>query len=166
MEIMNDTKNTTLPIDDKSELVLAVPKSKTKRHSPGEFDESYIKAYLDAPQLGKSAAYRLATGDNGPCYRQRANTLHLRLQREINERLKDKVLGSIGYGLNVLFDLAENSKSENIRAAVASKLVDFGLKFTPPDSMKERPIKTREELEADITATQERIKLARRGVVT
>ncbi len=162
---MNTTQSSKSIVPTNAELLLAEPDKKTKRHSPYEFDEPYIQMFVNSPHLSKAETYRTVTGDNSPHHRQRAFDLHRRLQHEIDSRLRDKALSAASYGLNVLFELAENSKSENIRAAVAGKLLDFGLKFSPPDQMKNKSLKSREELETDIKLTQERIRKAREGTV-
>jgi len=146
-----------------AELIIADGPQKPRRRSALALDDKYIKAFCDLPQKGKAAAYRKASGDSGPYHRQRANDMHRRLQSEIDERLRDMALGSANYGLNVLYDLTENSKDEKLRAACASKLLDFGLRFAPPDKLKERPVRSREELLLNIEATKARIELLESG---
>ncbi|VAW59848.1 hypothetical protein MNBD_GAMMA08-815 [hydrothermal vent metagenome] len=155
--------NTTKKTDDVTELVkvggelLPMPPKEKTRRSPCEIDQLYIQAYLNAPHRGKASAFRTATGDMSPYARQRGSELHARLAPEINEILKEKMLGITSFGLDTLIHLAENSDNDAVRGSAATQLLNAGLKICPANLEATKP-KTREQLHKEITAVKERLK--------
>lgn len=151
-----DEQDTTELTNVNGELLPIVPALKNIRAQPCEYDEKYISAYIENPHLGKSAAYKKATGDTTSYSRQRAYVLHQRLAKQIDERLKERVLGCIGFGMNTLFELAQNSESDSVRAGCASKLVELGMRVQPPE-MQKPETRSREQILLEIEQTKQRI---------
>jgi len=145
---MSTTHPTELIQVDK-ELLPVEPNAKEKRISPFQNDDAYINEYVRNPHLGKANAYRIATGDSTSYNRQRAHVMHARLLTQINEALKTRILGVVGFATNRLFYLAEHAESENVQAACASKLLEFGMKFSPQEINAEEN-RTREQIKKDI----------------
>lgn len=154
--------NTTLQQEDSTELMpfdgelLIDDTPKKKRASPYQYDEAYIEAFIAAPHLGKTNAMRVAVPNVTSHIRKRAHELHARLEPQINELLRQKVLSCTHFGMNVLFDLASNSDSDSVKAACAGRLVELGLKMAPPTPQK-LETRTREQIIAEIKATQKRV---------
>lgn len=155
--------NTTKPIDSTAELmkidgelIRAEPEVKKSRAKPYAYDELYIAEYVKNPHLGKTHAYKIATGNTTSYQKQRAFETHQRLASEIDVRLKERVLGCIGFGMDTLFELASNSSSDNVRAACASKLIELGLKVSPPD-IKNSESRSREQIISEIQKTRQRL---------
>lgn len=138
------------------ELLPVETKPRKQHASPCENDEAYILAYIENPHLGKAHAYKTATGDDTPYLRQRAYNLHQRLHKQIDDRLRERILGCVTFGMNRLIDLAVTADSQSVQAAASSKLIELGLKCSPPD-ISVREERSRDEIIADIQSTRERI---------
>ncbi|VAW83140.1 hypothetical protein MNBD_GAMMA12-2636 [hydrothermal vent metagenome] len=137
------------------ELLPAEPQK--SRRSPYSLDQKYIDAYLAAPHRGRAEAYRVASGSNTKYARQRAAEIHSRVGSQIDESLKEKVLGVGSFALDTLIYLAEFGETGSVRGASASKLLDMSLKIAPPE-VKRVKAKTREQLHKEIAGVKERLK--------
>jgi hypothetical protein len=109
----------TLPKDQSKE-----DRDKMKRVSHGGYDDNYIKAFTEHPELGKKQAL-IAAGYVGDYAKQEAYRIHNRLREEIEKVLDDKILEGAHIGHQTLVELCKSSESEAVKAKVAKDLIDY-----------------------------------------
>jgi len=154
--------NTTLQQENSTELMpldgelLTDDNPKKKRASPYQYDQAYIEAFIANPHLGKTAAMKVAVPNVTSHIRKRAHELHARLEPQINELLRQKVLSCTHFGMNVLYELAAAADSQAVRGHCASKLIELGLRVAPPTPQKIET-RTREQILKEIKDTRRRI---------
>lgn len=114
--------------EDKNITVLEDANTNTTidRIKPFTLDDYYIESFLDYP-LNKTDAYiravdAMGTNVDQKYARQYAHAIHTRLQIQIDAALQLRVQDDSAYGRHVIRELAESSKSEQVRAQCAKTL--------------------------------------------
>ena len=72
-------------------------------------------------------------GVNIPVHRQRAQEIDNRLKHKIDKDLNDRIADGASLGYSVLFELAVAADNDNVRAACASKLIEYAGKNKPAE---------------------------------
>ena len=160
MDNSNDTKDTNKASSGcVNELTLGpfeLVAQRIPRMSPEEYDELYMQSYLDNPEQSKVETLR-STGHPNPS-RQRAWQIHDRLADQIDKRLDKLIMQDAALGRSVLVNLAKTSTSESVKAACASRLMEYAGKQKPDRLIIEN--RTPEDIDSEIAAVQKRILLA------
>lgn len=133
------------------------PDTPKERDEYKKYDSDYIRAYLDAPSLGKLHALTIA-GHPKPT-RQRAWTIHNRLKAEIDRQFDERITEGAAVGYTQTLKLCTNADSETVQAQCATKLMEYGDKSKPQKVIIEHK-ESAEELDAEIAILTERINKA------
>ena len=131
-----------------------MPMDKPDRMENKAFDDDYIRQYLRHPEKGKLSALERA---NHPApTRQKAWHLHHRLADKIDRELDKLIKQDAALGRATLVHLTKHAQSESVKAACASKLMEYADK-TKPQHVIHR-VDTVEDIDAEIAQIQKRIK--------
>ena len=131
-----------------------IPAAKHERIKEKSFDEQYIQEYLRYPEKGKLDALRRAGHPNAT--RSKAWDLHNRLESQIDKALDKLIKQDAALGRSTLVHLTKNAQSESVRAACASKLMEYGDKAKPQRIVYE--VDKVEDIDKEIEQIQKRIK--------
>ena len=150
------TENNLYTGNEKSATIAGeyMPVDKPLKTIEKSLDDSYIYEYLKFPEKGKLSALRLA-GHQAPT-RQLAYQLHNRLADKIDRELDKLIKQDAALGRATLVHLTKHAQSESVKAACASKLMEYADK-TKPQHVIHR-IDTVEDIDAEIEQIQQRIK--------
>ena len=121
-----------------------------------EFDDLYIAEYLRYPEKGKTAALRRSGHPN--VTRARAWQIHDRLSERIDSQLNKLIKADAALGRATLVSLCKSSQSDSVRAACATKLMEYADKTKPQRILFETDSLC--DIDKEIEQLQERIKAA------
>ena len=154
LQLSTENKMTTPPEMSPSLAGQYLPVIKPERVGHQEYDEEYIRQYLRHPEKGKLSALERAQHPHPT--RQIAWRMHHRLADKIDRELDKLIKQDAALGRATLVHLTKNAQSESVKAACASKLMEYADK-TKPQHVIHR-IDTVEDIDAEIEQLQKRIK--------
>jgi hypothetical protein len=141
--------------DPKVKPILPKDRPKEQRVSHGGYDDNYIKAFTEHPELGKKQAL-IAAGYVGDYAKQEAYRIHNRLREKIEAVLDEKILDGAHLGHQTLVKLCKESDSEAVKAKVAKDLIDYAGRKAG-DKLIVEDHRSNDELDQEIAAAQQRI---------